>query len=115
MTDMLYAVVDQGGELIARDLTIESAADEILSTDSQEWEIRADSAGDYWTLWSRQQVANKRWAATLIGACGTEDEARAAILACVVEEADGGRSWKAEAIPQAEYDEMEARFRAEAE
>lgn len=112
---MLYAVVDQSGELIARDLTTEDAAHEILTVDGQEYEIRPDSAGDYWTLWTRQQVANKPWTATLIGTCGTEDEARADILAHVVKEADGGRWWKAEAIPQTEYDEMEARLRAEAE
>ena len=51
----------------------------------------------------------------LIGAYGTEAEARARILAHVVKEADGGRWWKAEAIPQEDYDEMEARLRAEAE
>ena len=103
---MLYCVVNQSGELIERDLTIENAADEILSTDSQEWEIRADTAGNFWTLWSRQQVANKPWTATLIGAYGTEADARAEILAEVVRVADGGPSWKAEAMPQADYDAM---------
>jgi hypothetical protein len=93
---MLYAVVDQGGELIARDLTIENAADEILSTDSQEWEIRADTAGDFWTY-------------------GTEADARAEILAEVVRVADGGASWKAEAMPQADYDAMISQAEAEAD
>jgi hypothetical protein len=112
---MLYAVVDQGGELIARDLTIENAADEILSTDSQEWEIRADTAGDFWALWTRQQVANKPWTATLIGTYGTEADARAEILAEVVRVADGGASWKAEAMPQADYDAMILQAEAEAD
>jgi hypothetical protein len=110
---MLYAVVNQGGELIARDLTIENAADEILSVDSQEWEIRADTAGDFWTLWTRQQVANKPWTATLIGTCGAEADARAAILAKVVRAADGGRDWKAQAMPQADYDAMISRLKAD--
>lgn len=103
---MLYAVVDQSGDLIARDLTTEQAAHEILTVDSQEYEIRPDSAGEYWTLWGRQQVANKPWTATLMGTYGTEAEARAEIFAHVVKEADGGRWWMAEAIPQAVYDEM---------
>jgi len=111
---MLYAVVDQSGDLIARDLTTEQAAHEILTVDGQEYEIRPDSAGEYWTMWGRQQVANKPWTATLIGTYGTEDEARAEIFAHVVKEADGGRHWKAEAILQDEYDAMMARLAAEA-
>lgn len=112
---MLYAVVDQSGDLIARDLTTAQAAHKILTVDSQEYEIRPSGAyRDYWTLWDRQQVANKPWTATLIGTYGTEDEARAEIFAHVVKEADGGRWWKAEAIPQGEYDETQARLAAEA-
>lgn len=111
---MLYAVVDQSGDLIARDLTTEQAAHEILTVDGQQYEIRPDSAGDYWTLWGRQQVANKPWTATIIGTYGTEAEARAEIFAHVVKEADGGRWWMAEAIPQEEYDEMIERLAAEA-
>lgn len=111
---MLYAVTDQSGDLIARDLTASDAAHEILTVDGQEYDIRPDSAGEYWTLWTRQQVANKPWTATLIGTYGTEDEARAEIFAHVVKESDGGRSWKAEAIPQGVYDEVQARLAAEA-
>jgi len=111
---MLYAVVDQSGELIARDLTTEQAAHEILTVDGQEYEIRPDRAGDYWTLWTRQQVANKPWTA-ILGSFGlTIADARADIFAHVVKEADGGRWWKAEAIPQEEYDEMVDWFAAEA-
>jgi hypothetical protein len=113
---MLYAVVDQSGELIARDLTTEQAAHEILTVDGQEYEIRPDSTDGYWTLRSRKPVSNKPWTAhLLIVKYGTEDEARAAIFAHVVAAADGGRWWKAEAIPQEEYDEMVERLRAEAE
>ena len=112
---MLYAVVDMSGELIARDLTTEQAAHRILLEDGQDYDIRPDSAGDFWTLWTCRQVANKPWTATLIGAYGTEAEARAEIFAQVVKEATWGRWWKAEAIPQGEYDEMEARLRAETE
>ena len=112
---MLYAVVDQSGNLIARDLTTEQAAHEILTADGQDYEIRPDSAdGDYWTLWTRQQVANKPWTATLIGTYDGR-RTRAVIFAHVVKKADGGRWWKAEAIPQDEYDEMIERLRAEAE
>ena len=112
---MLYAVVDQSGELIARDLTTNEAAHAILTVDGQEYEIRNNGAdGDYWTLWERQQVANKPWTATLIGTYGAEPDARAEIFAHVVKEADGGRWWKAEAIPQAVYDEMIERLAAEA-
>lgn len=112
---MLYAVVDQSGELIARDLTTEQAAHEILTVDGQEYEIRPDSHDGYWTLRSRKPVSNKPWTAhLLIVKYGTEDEARAEIFAQVVKEADGGRWWKAEAIPQEEYDEMVDWFAAEA-
>jgi hypothetical protein len=113
---MLYAVVDQGGELIARDLTTDQAARAILTVDSQEYEIRPSGAyRDYWTLWTRQQVANKPWTETLMGTYGVEYEARAAIFARVVKEADGGRWWKAEAMPQADYDAMISQAEAEAD
>ena len=114
---MLYAVVDQSGELIARDLTTEQAAHEILTVDRQKYDIRPDSSGDYWTLWTLPPWSargRRFWTATLIGTYGTEAEARAEIFARVVKEADGGRWWKAEAIPQEEYDEMQARLAAEA-
>lgn len=111
---MLYAVVDQSGDLIARDLTTEEAAHEILTVDGQEYDIRPDSAGDYWTLWTRHRAANRPWSTSLMGAYGTEAEARAEILAYVVREADGGSLWKAEAILQSVYDEMIERLAAEA-
>jgi len=111
---MLYAVVDQSGELIARDLTTEQAAHEILTVDGQEYEIRPDSTDGYWTLRSRKPVSNKLWTA-ILGSFGlTIADARADIFAHVVKEADGGRWWKAEAIPQEEYDEMVDWFAAEA-
>lgn len=112
---MLYTVVDMSGELIARDLTAERAAHRILTEDSQEYDIRPDFSGDYWTIWTRQQVANKPWTATLFGAYGTEAEARADIFARVVNVADGGPHWLAEAIPQEDWDEMQDRLKAEEE
>lgn len=41
--------------------------------------------------------------------------AKLAIILAGERTPDGGRWWMAEAIPQGEYDEMEARLRAEAE
>lgn len=111
---MRYAVIDQSGDLIDRDLTTEQAAHEILTVDGQEYEIRLGSAGDYWILWGRQEVANRPWEVTRFSTWGTRAEARAAIFAHVVKKADGGRYWKAEAIPQAKYDETQARLAAEA-
>lgn len=112
---MLYAVVDQSGDLIARDLTTEQAAHEILTVDGQEYEMRRDPEG-YWSLWTRQQVANRPWTCTLLGSWGqTEDDAKAEVFADALRQADGGRHWMAEAIPQDEYDAMMARLAAEAD
>lgn len=66
MTITTYTVLDNGsGEAIATGLTAAEAAHEILTSDSQEYDIREDEDGGF-TLWARQQVANKGWTRTVI-------------------------------------------------
>jgi len=59
-----YTVTSSEGEYPRRNLTVAQAADEILSSDSREWEIRSDDG--VWEIWSRQQVANRGWSKTVI-------------------------------------------------
>ena len=73
---MTYKVIDYNGDVIARGLSAAEAANEILSTDSREWEIRRMEGGG-WQIWSRQQVANRPWAATVVTSfAGTLEKAQ---------------------------------------
>lgn len=61
-----FTVIDRNsGEKIDGGLTAADAAHIVLTDDSQEYEIRSDEDGGF-SLWSRQQVANKRWTRTVI-------------------------------------------------
>ena len=55
-----YTVTTHDGDYPRRGLTLAQAADEILSSDGREWEIRLNAYGGY-RLWGRQQVANIGW------------------------------------------------------
>jgi hypothetical protein len=109
---MLYVVVDRAGTPIAEGLTESEAAHEILTHDSAQYEIRADEHGEGWILWSKS--LNGRWTPTIFGSWQTDrDTAEAVILAEVVRAADTFNGWTAEAIPQADWDEMQARLAEE--
>lgn len=59
-----YTIIDSDGWSSARGQSLAYAADAIMTSDSREWEIRQDEDG--YTAWTRQQVANRPWAATAI-------------------------------------------------
>lgn len=54
-----YTILNSDGDVINTGLSLHEAAAEILTSDSREFDIRADDDG--FTLWSRQQVANRGW------------------------------------------------------
>lgn len=114
---MLYVVINRAGEPIAEGLTEAEAAHEILTYDGEEYDIRADAydeGGSLWTLWTRHQTANRHWTPTILGSWQTDrDAAEAVILAEVVRAADTFNGWTAEAIPQDDWDEMQARLAEE--
>ncbi len=111
---MLYVVVDRAGTPLAEGLTETEAAHEILTHDGEQYEIRADEDGEGWVLWTRHQTANRPWTQTIFGSWQTDrDTAEAVILAEVVRAADTFNGWTAEAIPQADWDEMQARLAEE--
>lgn len=60
-----YTILTGEGEMIETGLSLADAAHEVLTSDSRQYEIRGDKDGGF-TLWSRQQVANRPWAATAI-------------------------------------------------
>ena len=108
---MLYVVVDRAGEPIAEGLTESEAAHEILTYDGEQYEIRADEDGEGWILWSRHETAHRPWTRTIFRSWQTDrDAAEAVILADVVRTACTGERWKAEAVLQAEWDEVQARL-----
>ena len=61
-----YTVIDTNGEAISTGLTTADAAAEVLTSDSQEFDIRAAEDGNGFELWTRQQVANKGWTKTVV-------------------------------------------------
>jgi hypothetical protein len=99
-----FTVVDTDGEAIARHLTAADAAHIILTDDGREYEIREDDGG--YELWSRQQVANRPWEATVIfTVADTLEEAEAEIFAAVIR-----ASWPRhpEAMTDEQFDEIAA-------
>lgn len=62
-----YTVLDNAsGEVLATGLTATDAAAEVLTSDSQEFDIRTAEDGNGFELWTRQQVANKGWTKTVV-------------------------------------------------
>ena len=109
---MFYVVIRQDGEPIAEGLTEAEAAHEILTYDSEQYEIRADRDGEGWILWGKS--LNGPWTASIFGSWETDrDAAEAEILAEVVRAADVGNHWKAEALPQADWDAMQGQLAEE--
>ncbi|AGH48786.1 MULTISPECIES: hypothetical protein [Sphingomonadales] len=58
-----YTILSGEGEVQAQGLTLTEAAHEILTSDSREYDVRQDDDGGF-TLWTRQQVANRGWEMT---------------------------------------------------
>jgi hypothetical protein len=54
-----YTIIDGEGYVLDRGVSLNEAADAIMTSDSREWEIRQDKDGGF-TAWSRQQVASRR-------------------------------------------------------
>lgn len=100
----LYTVAKSDGDLIGRHMTLAEAADAILSDDSREYEIRHD--GVEFTLWSRQQVANRGWRKTVVYSFADDRAlAEAEIFRKVIEARWDGHP---EAITDESYDQMQA-------
>ena len=100
-----YVIVTAQGNAIAEGLSLEDAAEAILSHDGQQWEITSSwPEADIWTL--ETKPLNGKWSATEIGAYGEEHQARADILEEVVRVSDTALGWTAEAIEQGRWDAM---------
>lgn len=81
-----FTVIDSAsGEVIGTGLTAADAAAEVLTSDSQEFDIRAAEDGNGFELWTRQQVANKGWTRTVVYSIeAARDAAEAEIFAKVI-------------------------------
>lgn len=108
-----FTVVDlNSGEKIGGGLTAADAAHIVLTDDSREYEIRADEDGGF-SLWSRQQVANKGWTRTGIFSIKDDrTEAEAEIFDKVIT-----ADWRRypEVMTDQQYSEMMADFEGDAE
>lgn len=79
-----YTILTGEGEMIEAGLNLRDAADAVLTSDSREFDIRADADGGF-TLWTRQLVANRPWTETkffsiLTDRAAAEEEIFAAVL-----------------------------------
>lgn len=86
-----YTVFDsQDSRKAMNGLTIDEAAEAILQQDGQEYEIR--NQGNFYTLWTRQQVANRPWMQTVFSAVSeNEQKAKDSIFNMVLGDALGQR------------------------
>ena len=99
-----YTILSGEGEMIETGLSLRDAAAEVLTSDSREFEVREDKDGGF-TLWARQQVANRPWTATKFFSIKTDREAAELEIfeAVVTSERFSGHS---EAITDDQYAEM---------
>jgi hypothetical protein len=107
-----YTIIDGEGYVLDRGVSLNEAADAIMTSDSREWEIRQDKDGGF-TAWSRQQVASRPWAATAIYFKMDRAEAEHEIYEKIVT----SDRWPGhcEAMTDAAYDRMIAEMDADAE
>lgn len=113
MTTTTYTVLDLNGLVLGRGCDLAEAAHIILTDDGGEYEIRPAADGDGFCLWSRQPVANRGWAKTVVFSLESDRAlAEAEIFAAVL-----AARWPrhAEAMTDAEYDAMMADLAAERE
>ena len=108
-----YTILTGEGEVIDTGLSLRDAAHEILTSDSRSYEVREDKDGGF-TLWGRQQVANRGWEATRFFSIKTDRaEAEDEIFSAVVtSERFPGHC---EAITDEAYAEMVAQFEEDGE
>jgi hypothetical protein len=108
-----YTILSGEGEMIDTGLSLRDAAHEVLTSDSRSYEVREDKDGGF-TLWNRQQVANRGWEATRFFSIKTDrTEAEDEIFAAVVtSERFAGHC---EAIADEQYAEMVAQFSEDGE
>ena len=101
-----YTILDFDGYVMERGVSLAEAADAIMTSDSREWQIREDKDGGY-TVWTRQQVANRPWRATAIWSFEAE---RAAAEQEICEKIVFAERFAGhyEAMTDAAYDEMMA-------
>jgi hypothetical protein len=107
-----YTVIDHDGYEIASGLTLEQAADEIMSSDSREWQLRKDAKFDGWAAWSRQQVANRDWTETVFYSSSTDEAAALAEISQKIVSAER-MAGHYEAITDEQFSEMKAAALAE--
>ncbi len=89
-------------------LSLEEAADEMLSYDGRDWELRRDGEG--WRIWNTYQNHARPWVSTrFYSAEENEAKARAELLAEVV----GDKINRHLAMTDADYEAMMARIAAE--
>jgi hypothetical protein len=103
---MTYTVLRGDGEVIARGLSASDAATEIMTYDGCEIELRRDEDGGY-TLWSRQQVANRPWATTRFWSWNTDEDAAWEEIAGKVLATEWPSNYP-DAMTDQQYDEMVA-------
>lgn len=103
-TPVTYTVLHDSA-VLGRHLTAAEAAAEILTHDGREYDIRPEQDGGF-TLWSRQEVANRGWTRTVIySAADTMAEAEAEIFGRVIA---AGWDRHPDAMTDADYDAMMA-------
>ena len=106
-----YTTIDTDGYVLDRGISLVEAADAIMTSDGREWEIREDKDGGF-TAWSRQQVANLPWGATVLYSIKSD---RAEAEAEICEKIVTSERWSGhcEAMTDAAYDEMTAQVAIE--
>ena len=109
-----YTVINNGsGEAIATGLNASDAASEVLTSDSQEFDIRAAADGVGFELWTRQQVANKGWTRTVVYSIEADRAVAEAEIFDKVINADWPRH--PSVLTDAQFAEMQAEWAAEDE
>lgn len=61
-----YTIANFRNDNVQSGLSARNAADELLSHDGAEYEVRAEADGTGFTLWDRKPNAGKPWARTVI-------------------------------------------------
>ena len=109
-----YTVIDNAsGEAIATGLSAADAAHEVLTSDSQEYDICPAADGNGFELWTSRRVANKGWTRTVVYSIENDrDAAEAEIFAKVIV-----ANWPRhpEVMTDAQYAEMLAELAADGE
>jgi hypothetical protein len=102
-TETRYHVIDRNGEIVAKDLLLEHAADAVLSYDGARYEIRQLDAG-HWTLMCARARDRHMVETVISSVCDTEQDAWIDIAAQVVAKDD--RWFGCEAVPTDIWDEQ---------